>query len=232
MTAVARSRALPWLGKTPTTRVRRHVSRKSRSSRLVVLMRRLPGAWEVPVGEGVVQAPHKGLHRPGVAPPVARTCGLGQGPRRCRPGVPRRWQRSPLPPPQPRLWAHGPARPAGSGPGNAHVSPRAARWPPQQDGLVVIAHHQQHAPEPPVQEPPQQQTWGLPPLPSGRLHRQHLPVAILVHPHRHQQGHLPHPLAAVDLQVGGVQEQVGVGPPRPAAFARPAAPPGAAGRCG
>src|SRR5215210_5706393 len=47
-------------------------------------------------------------------------------------------------------------------------------------------------------------------LRASNLHRQHLPKALLVHPYAHQERHAPYPRPPANLQVGGVQVQIGV----------------------
>jgi hypothetical protein len=76
--------------------------------------------------------------------------------------------------------------------------------------LVIVRDHQPHSRKASVDEAPQQRGVGRSLLRGGNLNGQHLPKAFLVHPHAHQKRHAPNPHSPANLQVGGVQVQIGV----------------------
>src|SRR5215211_3561033 len=76
--------------------------------------------------------------------------------------------------------------------------------------LVVVAYHQTYPTQAPVDEPPKQRGVGLSLLRAGHLHCQDLPKALLVHSYAGQKRHASDPRSPPNLQVGGVQIEIGI----------------------
>src|SRR5215210_2945949 len=96
---------------------------------------------------------------------------------------------------------------------NGAPLPLGARQLAKDGGLypfVVIGDHQAYSRKAPVDEPSKQRGVGRTLLRPGHFHGQDLPEALPIHPNADQQSHARHTRAPADLQVGGIQVEVGV----------------------
>src|SRR5215210_4197982 len=76
--------------------------------------------------------------------------------------------------------------------------------------FVVVRNYQTHSRKTPIDEASEQGRVGHAFLRACYLHRKYFPEALLVHPACHQQRHACDPSRPTDLQVGGIQVEVGV----------------------